>query len=326
MAVGNPQQSPSLFHKSHGDVALVDEDARVDRPAFFERADERSRRSVDIGTRRARTSGRRDAHGVGGTVLAVDAIGGLRIGQARLRMDRRGRVVHDIGAVRSGPHRGCPLRPRHGPVGELWEGVAQVVTGEVRLLGELDLWDVGGRRRTSSPWSMWRRGRARREVLRANGSAKSPLKIGEPSRSALTTSSCTPLALEGWRAWGPSVAARPGGTYGSPGRAFGWMETLNCWCAVPRSARCGRARSHQDPEEGCQEETPADTTAMVCAPLGHRSSVGRWTRHLRVFRYSPRWRCGRVAEVTPRCATLSFNGTGDCAPRRGCEASWSGRS
>src|ERR1700722_15519259 len=58
-------------------------------------------------------------------------------------------------------------------------------------------------------------------VGRAEGSAKSPLNTGVSSSREVTTLRCTPLAVDGFRLRGPSVAACPGGSTIWPARAFG---------------------------------------------------------------------------------------------------------
>ena len=123
-----------------------DEHARVDCTPLRERAHESRGRVIHERASRIGAGRARDAHCAGLPVSGLDAPRRRRLGQAPERNCRRRRVVHDIGAVRSRPHRRRPLESRDGPLGQGRQRVPEVLAFESRIASKLDRRHVCARR------------------------------------------------------------------------------------------------------------------------------------------------------------------------------------
>ncbi len=132
-SVGRLQQSPSLFHKSHGvPSALTNTLGSIAPPSDtgHTNADEESSTNGPAGLRAHRP---RDAHCAARPVGGRDTSGCCRLRQAPQGDRRWCRVVEDVGAIRLSPHRRRPLKAGDCPFGKRGQCVPQILTLESRV-------------------------------------------------------------------------------------------------------------------------------------------------------------------------------------------------
>ena len=109
------------------------EHAGVDGAATCDGTHEGGRGVIDEGAGGVGAGGVRDAHRAGLPSGGLEAPERRCLGATSERDGRRCRVVHDVGAVRSGPHRRRPLEPGHRPRRQRGQRIPEILPVEPRI-------------------------------------------------------------------------------------------------------------------------------------------------------------------------------------------------